>query len=149
DIEAPPLGFAGLEPSSQTVERSSGSRVSFHAPVKSVEGERLAFLWEVNGKPAEEADGPTYDFQPQGPGEYVVQVRATAPWGASIANKWTLSVRPPPVPTPNVREDTPRTDPRAEAQAWIEAYCVAFQKEDTDSLIALGHLSSQGEAARL
>jgi hypothetical protein len=149
DIEAPPLGFAALEPSSQTVERSSGSRVSFRAPVKAMEGEKLAFLWEVNGKPAEEADGPTYDFQPQGPGEYVVQVRATAPWGASIANKWTLSVRPAPVPTPNVREDTTKTDPRAEAQAWIEAYCVAFQKKDTDTLIALGHLSSQDEAARL
>jgi hypothetical protein len=149
DIEAPPLDFAALEPSSQTVERSSGSRVSFRAPVKAIEGEKLAFLWEVNGKPAEEAYGPTYDFQPQGPGEYVVQVRATAPWGASIANKWTLSVRPPPVPTPNMREDTPKADPRAEAQAWIEAYCGAFQKKDTDALIALGHLSSQDEAARL
>ncbi len=148
EIEAPPLGFARLEPSSRTVERSSGSRVSFRAPVATAEGEKLAFLWEVNGKPANDADGPTYDFQPQAPGQYVVQVRATAPWGASIANTWTLSVRPP-VPTPNVREEVAKADPRGEAQAWIEAYCMAFQKKDTDALIALGHLSGQGEAARL
>jgi hypothetical protein len=148
EIEAPPLGFAGLEPSSRNVERSSGSRVRFRAPVATPEGEKLAFLWEVNGKPANEADGPTYDFQPQAPGEYVVEVRATAPWGASIANTWRLSVRPP-IPTPNVREEVAKADPRAEAQAWIEAYCLAFQKKDTDALIALGHLSGQGEAARL
>ncbi len=147
-IEAPSLGFAGLEPASQTVERSYGARVSFRAPVKSAEGEKLAFLWEVNGKPARDADGPTYDFQPQGPGEYVVQVRATAPWGASIANKWTLSVRPP-IPTPDLREEVAKADPRAEVQTWIEAYCAAFQKKDTDALIALGHLSSQSEATRL
>jgi hypothetical protein len=148
DIEAPPLGFAGLEPSSRSVERASGSRVSFRAPVASAEGEKLAFLWEVNGKPASDADGPTYDFQPQAPGEYVVQVRATAPWGASIANTWRLSVRPP-IPTPNVREEVAKVDPRAEAQAWIEAYCLAFQRKDTDALIALGHLSGQNEAERL
>jgi hypothetical protein len=51
--------------------------------------------------------------------------------------------------TPNVREETVKIDPRAEAQAWIDSYCVAFQRKDTDALIALGHLSSQGEAARL
>ncbi len=145
EIEAPQLGFARLEPSSQTIERLSGSRVSFRAPVDTAEGEKLAFLWEVNGKPANGADGPTYDFQPQAPGEYTVQVRATAPWGASISNTWTLSVRPPPIPTPNV----PKSDPRVEVQAWIEAYCVAFQTKDTDALIALGHLSGQSEAARL
>jgi hypothetical protein len=148
EIEAPPLGFARLEPPSRTVERSSGSRVSFRAPVATAEGEELAFLWQVNGKPASDADGPTYDFQPQAPGEYVVQVRATASWGASIANTWTLSVRPP-IPTPNVREEVARVDPRAEAQAWIEAYCMAFQKKDTDALIVLGHLSGQSEATRL
>jgi hypothetical protein len=148
DIQAPPLGFAGLEPPARNLERSPGARVSFSAPVNVSQGEKLAFLWEVNGQPARGADGPTYDFQPQGPGEYVVHVRATAPWGASIANTWTLLVRPP-IPTPELRQEAARSDPRADAQAWIQSYCTAFEKKDTDALLALGHLTSQAEAARL
>ena len=128
DIQAPPLGFAGLEPPARSLERSPGARVSFRAPVNVSEGEKLAFLWEVNGQPARGADGPTYDFQPQGPGEYVVQVRATAPWGASIANTWTLLVRPP-IPPPELRQEAARPDPRADAQAWIQMYCTAFEKK--------------------
>src|SRR5262249_29689359 len=125
--------------------RPPGALVSFRAPVNLSEGQKLAFLWQVNGELARGADGPAYDFQPQSPGEYVVQVRATAPWGATIATTWTLSVRAV-VPTPRV-EDKP--DPRAGAQAWIQAYCTAFEKKDIQALLALGHLTSETEAARL
>jgi hypothetical protein len=148
DIQAPPLGFAGLEPAARSVERTPGTRVAFRAPVKDTDGEKLAYLWQVNGETARGADGPAYDFEPQGPGEYVVQVRATAPWGASIANSWRLLVRPP-LPTPELPQEIAKSDPRADAQAWIQAYCAAFQNKDVDTLLALGHLTSQAEAARL
>ena len=148
DIQPPTLGFAGLEPSGRSIERSPGGRVSFRAPVNLADDARLAFLWQVNGEPARGADGPAYDFQPQAPGEYVVQVRATAPWGASVANSWTVLVRAP-VPTPELRQEIAKTDPRADAEAWIQAYCTAFEHKDTDALLALGHLTSQAEAARL
>src|SRR5262249_25495230 len=91
EIEAPQLGFGALQPANRGVERPPGALVSFRAPVNLSEGQKPAFLWQVNGEPARGADGPAYDFQPQSPGEYVVQVRATAPWGATIANTWTLS----------------------------------------------------------
>jgi hypothetical protein len=148
EVEAPPLGFAALEPANRSVERPPGVPVSFRAPVNLSQGEKLAFLWQVNGEPAQGAHGPAYDFQPQSPGEYVVQVRATAPWGATIANTWNLSVRPV-VPTPDLKKEVDRRDPRAGAQAWIQAYCTAFEKKDVEALLALGHLASETEAARL
>ncbi len=150
EIEAPPLGFASLEPANRSLERPPGVPVSFRAPVNLSQSEKLAFLWKVNGEPAHGADGPTYDFQPQSPGNYEIQVRATAPWGATIANTWKLSVRPPVVPTPDLRSAVvEKPDPSAGAQAWIQAYCTAFEKKDVEALVTLGHLSSQTEAARL
>jgi serine/threonine protein kinase len=150
EIEPPPIGFAKLEPVGGRIERPSGALVSFRAPIKNSGEEKLSFLWEVNGKPAGGIDGSRYDFRADSPGEYVVQVRATAPWGASIANTWKLSIKPP--PTPSVVEELKKTAPRdarEEAGAWIKAYCSAFQRKDTNALLALGHLSSQSEASRL
>jgi tRNA A-37 threonylcarbamoyl transferase component Bud32 len=150
EIEPPPIGFAKLEPVGGRIERPSGALVSFRAPIKNSDEEKLSFLWEVNGKPAGGIDGSRYDFRADSPGEYVVQVRATAPWGASIANTWKLSIKPP--PTPNVVEELKKTAPpdvREEAGAWIQAYCSAFQRKDTNALLALGHLSTQSEASRL
>jgi tRNA A-37 threonylcarbamoyl transferase component Bud32 len=150
EIEPPPIGFAKLEPAGGRIERPSGALVSFRAPIKNSDEEKLSFLWEVNGKPAGGIDGSRYDFRADSPGEYVVQVRATAPWGASIANTWKLSIKPP--PTPSVVEELKKTAPRdarEEAGAWIQAYCSAFQRKDTNALLALGHLSSQNEASRL
>lgn len=152
EIEPPPLGFARLEPAARSVERPNGGPVSFHAPIKDSGAEKLSFVWQVNGQTAAGIDGPAYEFRPNGPGEYLVQVRATAPWGASIANTWKLSVKPPPPPTPAVVEELRRplpSDPRGEAQAWIQQYCRAFETKDTDALIALGHLASQDQASRL
>jgi hypothetical protein len=155
EIEAPPLGFGRLDPPTPSVERDVGSRVTFRAPIAQPKGDALAFQWEVNGETASGIDGSSYEFEPSRPGDYVVAVRATAPWGASIANTWKLSVRqppPPPPPSPSTREMRPPTDTKtaeAQAQAWIEAYCNAFQTKDTDALIALGHLSNEAEAARL
>lgn len=151
-IEPPPLGFAKLEPAARSVERPSGTPISFHAPIKDSDGEKLSFVWQVNGETARGIDGPAYEFRPNGPGEYLVQVSATAPWGASIANTWKLSVKPPPPPTPAVVEELKRplpSDPRGEAQVWIQQYCRAFERKDTDALLALGHLASQAEASRL
>ena len=148
EIEAPTLRFAALEPAGRSVDLSPGAHVSFRAPVNPSESEKLAFLWQVNGESIRGADGPAYDFQPQSPGEYVVQVRATAPWGASIAHIWTLSVRPV-VPTPGLSAEVEMPDPRVGAQAWIQAYCTAFEKKDVEALLALGHLTNQTEASRL
>jgi hypothetical protein len=148
EIEAPPLGFASLEPANRSVERPPGARVSFRAPVNLEDGEKLAFLWQVNGQAVRGADGPAYDFQTQSPGEYRVQVSATAPWGASIANTWNLSVRAL-VPTPDLKKAVDRPDPRAGARAWMQAYCAAFEKKDVDALLTLGHLRSETEAERL
>jgi hypothetical protein len=150
EIELPPLDFAKLEPAGRSVQRPSGAMVSFRAPIKNSDPEKLSFLWEVNGKRAPGIEGPAYDFRPDNPGEYVVQVRATAPWGASVANTWRLSITPP--PTPSVAEElkkVPPRDARQEARAWIDAYCSAFQSKDTNALLALGHLSSPSEASRL
>ncbi len=152
EIEPPPLGFARLEPAAHSVERPGGAPVNFRAPIKDFDGAKVSFVWQVNGETALGIDGPAYEFRPNGPGEYLVEVRAAAPWGASIANTWKLSVKPPPPPTPAIEEELKRplpSDPRAEAQAWIQQYCRAFERKDTDTLIALGHISTQGEASRL
>jgi hypothetical protein len=105
EIEASPLGFAALEPSNRTVERTSGTLVRFRAPVSLAGTQKPAFLWQVDGRPVRGVEGPAFDFQAQSAGEYVVQVRATAPWGESIVNIWTLSIRPPIVPTRDLKEE--------------------------------------------
>jgi len=142
-----------LDPPVAKVDRAQGSRVAFRAPVTGVDDGDLSFEWRVNGEPARGAAGPSTTSNRRLPGEYQVAVRATTPWGTSIANTWKLSVRsiaPPALPTPVIKEVTrPSGDPNAEAQAWIQAYCSAFQTKDTDALIALGHVKTQGEASRL
>jgi hypothetical protein len=57
-----------------------------------------------------------------------------------------VAALPPPPPA----AEPPKTAAlEAEVRAWVQSYCAAFQRKDTDSLIALGHISSQDEAARL
>src|SRR5262249_33549227 len=152
----PPLAFASLQPSSNVFERQPGSRVSFRAEFANVEASSLSYRWEINGQAASDARGPGYDLDPPGPGTYVVRLLATAPWGASLANAGRLRVpKPAPAPPPVEALVRPTPEPpmsenlEAEARAWIQSYCNAFQRKDTDSLIALGHISSQAEAVRL
>ncbi|MGH7820122.1 MAG: hypothetical protein ACREQ9_10130, partial [Candidatus Binatia bacterium] len=159
DIVAPPLDFAGLEPSARSLERPPGVPISFRAPVRNPDGDKLAFAWEVNGRPARGADGPSYEFEPDEPGDYQVKVKATAPWGSSVDNTWTLKVSPKPAPEPTIQvvrvpptpKDVPKPlgDAQSELSGWIQSYCTAFENKDTNTLIQLGHLSSQAEASRL
>jgi len=151
EISPPPIGFGKLDPAQPKLERAAGSTVAFRAPVTGVDMGGLSFEWQVNGKTDRGADGPGYEFAPTSPGEYQVSVRATAPWGETLANTWRLSI-PAPTPAPiALKEPTPRpsSDSSAEAQQWIQAYCNAFQTKNTDALIALGHVKTQGEASRL
>ncbi len=155
-IAPKPLGFAWLEPSSAALERPTGSRVSFRAPVENADPEKLSFQWEVNGEAQREARGSNYDFAAENPGTYRVTVLAKGASGASASNTWNLTVRPKPAPPPPVESiprpalQAPKIDnPEVEARAWIDAYCAAFEQKDTEALIRLGHLSNQAEASRL
>ncbi|MGH7857841.1 MAG: hypothetical protein ACREQY_10975, partial [Candidatus Binatia bacterium] len=138
------LRFAALQPAERALEESVGGTVRFRAPIESDAPDELSWAWEVNGRRAEGARGPSYEFAARDPGRYDVKVRAVAPSGASIDNTWTLTVSRPAVPTPAVR-----VNPEAELLGWIDAYCRAFEQRDTDTLLALGHLGSRSEAERL
>jgi hypothetical protein len=145
DIEPEPLRFAALEPKEKTLDQTVGSSVGFRAPLASDAPDGLSWVWEVNGKRAEDARGSSYRFAAADPGRYVVRVRAVAPGGLSIDNSWTVTVRRPALPTP----EPPKIDANAELLRWIDAYCRAFERRDTDTLLALGHIASRTEADRL
>jgi hypothetical protein len=151
DVAAPALRFASLEPSRTAVVRDSGSELDFAARLGPADVDGVVYEWSVNGRPASGASGPRYRFRPSNPGSYTVSLRATAPWGASVDNSWKVTVNPPPTPKPQPTaiQQASRPDPEAELRGWIAGYCGAFERKDTDALLALGHLKSRDEAQRL
>jgi hypothetical protein len=146
-VKAPDLGFATLEPNRNSVVRESGSALDFSARVRPADVDGVVYEWSVNGRRASGASGSSYRFQPSDPGRYTVSIRATAPWGSSVDNSWTVIVNPPPTPKPQPTA-TP-ANPEADLRGWIAGYCGAFERKDTDALLALGHLKSRDEAQRL
>ncbi|MCC6849467.1 MAG: serine/threonine protein kinase [Deltaproteobacteria bacterium] len=116
----------------------------------------LSYVWTVDKRPAEGADGPRFRYRPERGGSADVEVRVEAPDRAAAVRRWTVRAReaaPAAVPTqlaalpPRVAPTpvAPRAggDPRRELESWIAAYRDAYQQKNVDRLVTLGVLKPE------
>lgn len=137
EVRSRPPAFVALEPRSDNVEAVPGRPLAFRAAVDEEASGEPSFEWQVNGRKAD-AQGPVYELAAADPGRYRVTVSAKNPWGDRADHTWNVTLKSPPAPSPPPRIQP--LDARAEILGWVDAYCRAFERKDTEALVRLGHL---------
>jgi hypothetical protein len=92
----PPV-ITGSIPEGSTVTAEVEEKVAFSVNVVDADGDPLTYIWSVDGSIVA-ANGSSYSFVPNRPGEHTVMVNVSDGVNAPVLREWTVSVSKPDKP---------------------------------------------------
>jgi hypothetical protein len=106
----------------------------------------MRYVWTLNNEPAQASQPERFRFSETTPDTYQVTVVAIAPTGLkSSPRRWTITVRPRDIVVPPLSVSGKTELQEAEVREWLEEnYRRSWESKNTDQLVSLGLLQTQG-----